>query len=351
MKVVVLNNMAPFVWGGAEELASHLERNLILAGHEAETVRIPFGWDPYERLLDEIFLARSLRIPSADKIIALKFPTYLVPAERKTIWLLHQYRQAYDLWDAGQSNIPDTPDGHRVREAIIANDNDAFAHAGAIFSVSRPPRDRLLRYNGVASEVLFAPLNDPELFTGGPDDGYVAAMGRINASKRQYLLIEALRHMDPKIRLVVAGPPDSPADAERLRRMVEEYGLEDWVDLEMRFFTRPELAAIVNGARLVASLPFEEDSMSYVAMEASQAAKPTITLSDAGGVLQLVEQDQTGYVCEPTPEAIARCLAAVRDDPRRAAALGQAARARWTGFGINWPQTVARLLAAEGQGT
>ena len=139
MKVLVLNNMAPFVWGGAEELAAHLERNLILAGHEAETIRIPFGWTPYERLLDEIFLARSLRVRNAKKVIALKFPTYLVPAENKTIWLLHQYRQAYDLWDAGQSNIPDTPEGRRVREAIIANDNDAFAGAQAIFSVSRPP--------------------------------------------------------------------------------------------------------------------------------------------------------------------------------------------------------------------
>ena len=196
--------------------------------------------------------------------------------------------------------------------------------------------------------MLFAPLNDPELFTGGPDEGYVAAMGRINASKRQHLLIKALRHMEPKIRLVIAGPPDSPADAERLRRMVEEYGLGEWVHLEMRFFTRPELAAIVNRARLVASLPFEEDSMSYVAMEASQASKPTITLTDAGGVLQLVEQDATGYVCEPTPEAVARCLAAVRDDPRRAAELGRAAHARWNGFGINWPETVARLVAADG---
>ena len=30
MKVLIVNNMAPFIWGGAEELASHLKKNLII---------------------------------------------------------------------------------------------------------------------------------------------------------------------------------------------------------------------------------------------------------------------------------------------------------------------------------
>ena len=48
MKVLIVNNMAPFVWGGAEELAANQEKQLVLAGHEAEVLRIPFQWNPAE---------------------------------------------------------------------------------------------------------------------------------------------------------------------------------------------------------------------------------------------------------------------------------------------------------------
>jgi hypothetical protein len=46
MKVLIVNNMAPFIWGGAEELAVNLQKNLIIAGHDAEVMRIPFQWEP-----------------------------------------------------------------------------------------------------------------------------------------------------------------------------------------------------------------------------------------------------------------------------------------------------------------
>ena len=34
-----------------------------------------------------------------DAVIALKFPAYLVQHERKIVWLIHQHRSAYELWD------------------------------------------------------------------------------------------------------------------------------------------------------------------------------------------------------------------------------------------------------------
>src|SRR5690606_22450122 len=105
MKVLVLSTMVPFVHGGAEELFIHLVRNLQSAGVEAEGFRIPFTWNPAERLIDEMLIARQLRLFNFDLVIALKFPAYLVPWNDKVLWLLHQYRQAYDLLDAGQSNI------------------------------------------------------------------------------------------------------------------------------------------------------------------------------------------------------------------------------------------------------
>jgi hypothetical protein len=106
MKVLVINNAAPFVRGGAEELADHLVLRLnATKGVEAELVRIPFRWVPAERIVDEIFLNRNLRLYNIDRVIALKFPAYLIPYPEKTIWLLHQFRQAYDLYESGQSHL------------------------------------------------------------------------------------------------------------------------------------------------------------------------------------------------------------------------------------------------------
>ena len=126
MNVLVLTTMLPFVHGGAEELAANLVLQLRRHGAAAEMMAIPFTWEPAERLIEEMLIARSLRIANVDRLIALKFPAYLADHPSKTVWLLHQYRQAYDLRDApssiGQSNIPDTPRGIQILNAIRAAD-------------------------------------------------------------------------------------------------------------------------------------------------------------------------------------------------------------------------------------
>jgi glycosyltransferase involved in cell wall biosynthesis len=345
MKVLVLSTMVPFVRGGAEELCDHLVRNLRLRrGVEAEAMRIPFTWDPAENLVEEMLIARSLGIVNVDRLIPLKFPTYLAPHPNKVPWLLHQYRQAYDLFDARQTNIARSPRGDALRNMIRSADDQAFRESQRIFTLSPTSADRLRRYNGFAAELLPAPLNDPELFPGGEAEGYVLASGRIGLGKRQHLLVQAMRHARG-LRLVIAGPPDRPEDAEQLRRLAAEEGVEDRLTLDLRFLPRADLARLVNGATAVAYLPFDEDSVGYVTMEAFHARKPVLTVTDAGGVLEIVQDGETGAVCEPTPEALGAALSALVAEPARAVRLGRNARARLDSRGITWPATIEKLLA------
>lgn len=344
MKVLIVNNMAPFVWGGAEELAAHLEKNLIIAGHDAEVLRIPFQWQPAEIIPSQMLMVRAFELWNADRVIALKFPAYLIRHSHKTLWLLHQYRQAYDLFDARQSNISTDTIGDEIRTMIRNADNVAFGEAKRIFTNSGVTSERLARYNGFKSEVLLPPLNDPELFTGGPSKGYVFAGGRVNGMKRQHLLIEAMAHTPLNVQLVVAGPPDAAADAEKLRQLVERHGLRDRVHLDLRFLSRVELARYVNEANACAYLPYDEDSFGYVAMEAAYAAKPIVTTSDSGGVLGLVRHSLTGWVAEPNAESLADALLAA-SHLSSACDMGNAARQLWLGLGVNWPSTLERLLA------
>lgn len=345
MKVLVVNNAVPFIWGGAEELA----RNLVLAlnatkGVSAELMRVPFNWIPNERLIDEIVLNQAMHIPNVDRVIALKFPAYLVPHRSKTLWLLHQFRQAYDLRDAGQSPLGDDPDSLAIVDAIRRADDACFEHCRRIFTNSPVTQNRLRQYNKRKSEVLYPPLNDGELFKPGEYGDYIFAGGRVAVGKRQKLLIEAMAHTKSGVRIVVAGPPESEDVARDLRQLVERENLSDRVTLKLGLLPREEIAALANNARACAYLPFDEDSLGYVTMEAFAAGKAVLTTTDSGGLLEIVKHQATGFVAAPNAEAVAAGLDAL-NDPATARKLGGAANALWLQKGLTWEKTVEKLLS------
>ena len=344
MKVLVINTMAPFVWGGAEELAEHLVRNLRLRGYESELLRLPFQWEPYDGIPAEIARFKNMRLPNVDRVISMKFPAYFIPAEHHTTWLIHQYRQAYDLWDSPYNNLPHNWSGEAVRDSIRAHDDALFPARPRLFTISTEISRRLKHYNGVDAPALRAPINDPELFGGGEPQNYILAPGRINASKRQSLLVQAMHHMPSSARLIVAGPPESDADAAQLRELVEKLGLEDQVTLDLRFLDRKELGHYVNHASAVAYLPFQEDSYGYVTMEAFEAGKPVVTCTDAGELLDIVIDQETGFLAEPDPESLAGAMAALFYNPALAQEMGQRGRALWRNKNINWESHISRLI-------
>ncbi|MEM7338493.1 MAG: glycosyltransferase family 4 protein [Actinomycetota bacterium] len=345
MNVLIVNNMAPFVWGGAEELAVHLKRNLELADVSAEILRIPFQWEPTAGITAQMLLCRRLELTNVDRVIALKFPAYLIRHHEKVIWCLHQFRQAYDMFDPAAPDPAMVANDAELLRAIATADAEAFGEAKAIFTNSPVTADRLRRFNSIDGQVLYPPVNDPERFGGGEAEGYIFAGGRVNSMKRQHLLLEALAFTPPSVRLVIAGPPEGASTADDLAARAEELGVADRVTLDLRLLDRDELAEWVNGASACAYLPRDEDSLGYVAMEAATAGKALITTADAGGVLGLVDPGVTGWVTEPSPEALAEAMAASAADPRATRRRGLAARERWNAFDITWPRTVERLLA------
>ncbi|RKR75648.1 glycosyltransferase family 4 protein [Frondihabitans australicus] len=345
MKVAVLNNMAPFVHGGAEELALNLVGALERHGHDVELIRLPFRWEPFQVLAKQMSMATTMRVDAADRVIALKFPAYLVPHRDKTLWLLHQYRQAYDLYDAGYTNLPDTDEGRAALDLIRRKDSTAFEGARRIFTNSPTTSARLAQYNGFDSEVLYPPLNDAHLFHDAGDEGYLFAGGRVNSLKRQDLLIRALALTPKSVRLVIAGPADDEASADALRRLAVELGVEDRLTLDLRFTTREELAHRVNHARACIYIPYDEDSLGYVSMEAAQASKPVITTSDSGGILGLVGDGYSGWVAEPTAESLAAAMAEASESSLLCRERGANIHRHWNAHGATWDLTVERLLA------
>jgi glycosyltransferase involved in cell wall biosynthesis len=335
MNLLVLTDRVPFVRRDIDALAASLARELRLRGVDAEVMGIPVRCGSPEQAVDALALCRSLQLSNVDRVVALEFPACLVPHRDKVVWV--PWRSHEHGGHAAAALEPEI--GRIVRQA----ERICFAEAERLFCGSAPMQAGMRRRDGTAAEILLPPIDEPELFFGADYGDYVLASGRVNRARRQGLLVEAMRHVRSGLRLVIAGPPDRPADAEDLRRAAA--GLGDCVALELRRLPRAELAALVNGARAVVSLPEAADSLGADAMEAFQAAKPVVTVSDAGGLLDFVEPGKTGLVAAPTPTGLAAAIDSLTDPPDEAARLGRAGRVAWLDRDVTWSATLDRLLS------
>jgi glycosyltransferase involved in cell wall biosynthesis len=130
-----------------------------------------------------------------------------------------------------------------------------------------------------------------------------------------------------------------------LKELVQRYGLSDRVHLDVGFHPREKIASWVSNALACAYLPIDEDSLGYVSMEANQAAKGVLTVTDSGGILDLVFHNETGWVCEPDAIQLAEQLDRIHEKRAETIAMGKNAKNRWLSMGINWAKTIERLVA------
>ena len=344
--MLVINNAAPFIRGGAEEFADELVRRLNKTrGVEAELLRIPFRWDPAECIIEQILLNRNLQLYGVDRVIALKFPAYLIPHPSKILWLLHQFRQAYDLYDSGMSHLCDYESGKKITQLVRRADELCFKDCRALYTNSPITQARLRKYNGFESTVLYPPLINAEHFRGGDYGEYIFAGGRVGPGKRQHLLVEAMHYLKSSTKLIVAGPLDDEAYGHRLRELAKKSNNADNIELRFGFHERHEIAKLVNGSLGCAYVPIDEDSLGYVTMEAFSAGKAVVTTSDAGGVLELVVDSETGFVTDPNPPMIAQTFDRLAGERKMAVKMGRAASALLDSKALSWEHAITRLLS------
>ncbi|MEW6583618.1 MAG: glycosyltransferase family 4 protein [Actinomycetota bacterium] len=342
LRVAVCTTQVPFERGGAEILVDSLVAALRERGHEADAVTLPFKWYPSVDLLQGALAWRMLDLTEAngrpiDVVVATKFPAYLVRHPRKVVWLFHQFRQAYELHGTALAQFADDAEGVAMREAIREMDTLAFAEARGVFTISQNVTDRLRRFNDVHSTVLRPPPQRLGLSWLG-DDGYVLSVGRLDAAKRNDLLLRAAAQA-PGVEVVVVGEGPERAPLEAL---AAELGLGGRVRFTGRVGEQ-ELEGLYGRCRAVFYAPFDED-YGFVPIEAHMAGKPVVTTTDAGGPLEFVRDGETGLVTAPTPAAVAAGLSRLHADPDLARRLG-AAGAQAGGV-LDWDAIVNALLGA-----
>jgi glycosyltransferase involved in cell wall biosynthesis len=342
VRIAVCAPQIPFVHGGAEILAETLADELRQRGHATELVSIPFKWYPGTKVLTQALLWRLADLEEAngqpiDRVIATKFPAYVVRHPKKVVWLVHQFRQAYeyDGTELGQFG-PDSRGRASVR-AIQKLDRTVLGEARRVFATSRNVAERLQRTVGLEAELLPHPPQQLDYRCEEYGD-FVLSVGRLEQTKRVELLLEAAAEQ-PSLRFVVAGEGPERGRLEKLTRSLRLDGRVSFVGR----VSSGELADLYARCLAVYYAPVDEDS-GLVPYEAFLSEKPVITTSDAGGPLEVVADGRTGIVCEPTPAAIAEACVWLAHHHEEAGELGRAGQAHASG--VTWDATIDRLLGA-----
>lgn len=339
MKILVTANLVPFMHGGANYHIAGVVNALRAAGHDVELLRLPFRFSPEADIMramsyaSEIDLIRPNGV-TIDQVVSLQFPGYGVAHPDHRVWVMHQHRAVYELYDATKA----TPELAGLRERVTAFDNRVLRAAKAVFANSRRVAQRLREFNGVSATPLYHPPAQAEQFYCEDALDYVFFPSRLETLKRQHLVIEAARHMRSPLKIVLAG---DGGQRDALAQLVERHGVGDRVAL-IGHVSEAEKRAFYARAQAIVFPAFDED-YGYITLEAMLSSKPVVTCSDSGGPLEFVRHEDTGSVEAPDAQALAARLDWIAANARKTADAGRRARDAYASAGITWDRVVQTL--------
>ncbi|MCZ6507636.1 MAG: glycosyltransferase family 4 protein [Acidobacteria bacterium] len=346
MRICICATQIPFSRGGAEIHVESLHRELLKRDFDAELVTVPFSWNPRLQILKSAVAWRLLDLETmggaaVDLVIATRFPSYMIEHANKVVWLIHQFRQVYDLFGTPYSDFEDSPEDRSIIDKVRRMDNRALSEARGLYTNAANTAARLKQFNGLDATPLHVPPQLGDDYREGPFGDYLFSAGRLDRMKRVDLLIETMRHVESEVRCKIAGiGPEREALAEKIARA----GLADRVEL-LGWVDDATLLELYANSLAVFYAPYDED-YGYITVEAFKSGKPVLTATDSGGVLEFVEEGRTGFMCEPeSPASFARRVDELFADRERAAELGRAGAARV--MGITWDRVIETLTGRQ----
>ena len=104
MRIIIPSIQVPFISGGSDLHINGLLNALKKEGHNVEVVTIPFKFSPEKYVADLIDVwcehdFNNFNGHEIDAAICLQFPAYYSIHNNKILWLMHQHRTVYELYD------------------------------------------------------------------------------------------------------------------------------------------------------------------------------------------------------------------------------------------------------------
>jgi glycosyltransferase involved in cell wall biosynthesis len=388
MKIaVVAPSPIPFTVGGAENLFWGLQDYLNLeTSHQCELMKLPSAEADLWGIVDsyEAFFRHDLSY--FDAIITTKYPAWMVAHPNHVCYMLHTLRGLYDTYHFcgqplefswGQRPLADLR-RHMDRISSAPNPDtsallDFFGMVRALRSSDLPIEtfrfpgpfsreivhfmdgyglalSRVKRFAAISANVRgrrdyfpsgaqVSVIYPPPRLTGyhcGSDD-YLFTASRLDGPKRIGLLIEAMRHVESDIPLLIAGTgPDEP----RLRELAGD----DHRIVFLGFVRDSQMLDYYANALAIPFVPYDED-YGLITIEAMKSGKPVLTVSDSGGPNEFVRTGTTGYSVAPEPMQLADRIDYLCNHRDEAREMGE--NARELVRSINWKTVADGLLPAE----
>jgi glycosyltransferase involved in cell wall biosynthesis len=183
----------------------------------------------------------------------------------------------------------------RVWDQIVAHRPDHY------IAISKTVKERIKKYYGRESEVIFPPVDTDRFRTRNSAHGvmnnerYFLVVSRLVKYKRVDLVVEAFNKLGWSLKIVGTGKELKKLQA-KAKKNIEFLGM----------LTEEELLGYYHNCEGVV-FPTEED-FGIVPLEAQAAGKPVIAFK-AGGATETVVEDKTGvFFNQQTPQALIKVL-------------------------------------------
>lgn len=365
---IIAPSAVPFVMGGAENLWLGLQRYINEeTKHHCELFKIPTKENNLLEIVQSYKKFSQFDAMSFDKLLTGKYPSWMAEHPSHIIYMLHTLRGVYDTYHFCKepiefefknefSSFPllierlnddkhiSTAKGIDFIEYIedfisrnqslayefrfpgpfsraIIHSLDAFAlNLGRISkyaAISKTVSNRSEYFpKGVIADVLYPPPRLEGYFCRRYD--FIFTISRLDTPKRIDLLIESMKFVNSDIQLFIGGK-----GPEELR--LKEIAAGNPRITFLGELSDKELLDYYSEALCVPFLPYDED-YGLVTIEAMKSAKPVITTTDSGGVLEFVKDHVTGLVVPPEPKAIASAIDFLSKHPDKAQAMGRSAQ-------------------------
>lgn len=322
--------------GGAERFFDGVCASLSRAGAEVDLLRIPSDESDFDAIQRSYLRFYDLDVTGYDGVITSKAPSYAVRHPNHVCYLQHTMRVFYDMFDI---EFP-SPSTELLEERQVIHTLDRTfldrPRTRQVIAIGREVAQRLETYNGLSASVIRHPSTLEGLHEGRSD--YLFLPGRLHRWKRVDMAIQAFLKADVDTRLVISG------DGEDRDYFVSVANGDPRIEFVGRV-DDGRLAELYSNALAVIFIPLRED-LGLVTLEAFVAGKPVLTMSDSGEPAIVVEDGETGFVCAPDENALARSIARIVGAPDLARRLG--AKGREFSGTVTWEKVADGLMAALG---
>lgn len=343
MKIIVASTIVPFINGGGVFIVDWLEEKLKEYGHQVQTIKIPFVHD-YQTVMTQMLGLRMYHLEdAADRLIAIRTPSYLLQHPDKYLWFIHHYREMYDLWETTYNMLPKEDNTLAIREYVKRADDLAFQESKKIYTNSQIVSDRLLKYNNITATPVYPPVLHPEQFYCNKYGDYIYYSSRICGHKRQLLAIEAMKYVKTGVKLVITGSSENEEVRTQIKQMIQHNGLEKKVEICDKWISEEEKAEYLANCLAGIYIPYDEDSYGYPSLEAHHSSKAVISCKDSGGTRELIIDGYNGYMVDPEPEKLAEVFDQLYEDKKLAEKMGNNGQNRIKKLEITWDNVVRRF--------